>query len=201
MKTLSLLVILSGLFAGSASAQQTPLQSILQNTVSLMETEPLPALAGEGMTSVPLVIANLNAWAASWCALQGASEADCANSAVIATTAGPFVTQLAADFALVPASQWNPATFSSNLPANVIGFKALQTSPTAPVSPPSLLVGKCYAVNGINGPSGTECQIAPGVKIASLVDGTVVSQNGQLYMTHVVQGLMGLSGFFEPLGN
>lgn len=194
--------LLAGLFAGHALAQtQTPLQAILQNTVTLMESEPLPALAGEGMTSIPLVVANLNAWATSWCALQGSSETDCASSASIAATVAPFTALLQTDFALVPASQWNPKTFTSNLPANVIGFKAIQVSPTAPVTVPTVLVGQCYAVNGINGPSGIECMIAPGVKISSLTNGQIVSQNGQLFMTHVVQGLMGLSGFFEPLAN
>lgn len=202
-------VLLLSAFAGGLLLAQTagtvvpPLSAVLADYVQQVESESFLALYGENMKTVGDVIANMETVASNYCGgiatIAGINPAvtGCANASA---AEAPFVTQLQNDFALAAASQWNPATFTNNLPANVAGYLALQkpAPPPAP-APPTQVVGNCYQVSGVNSPTGTICSPASGVSLSQLTDGQLVSQGGQLYLTHVVSGLMGKSAFFEPV--
>lgn len=182
------------------------LATVMQNEVTSMESESILSLCGEGMCSTALVVANLNAWASSYCAEQPLAGG-CGSTAQVAAIMAPFVAQLQAAFALVPASQWNPSTFTATgTYVNAIGFVQQAAASPAPAAPvvPQLIVDttSCNFISGINGPSGTICGAMPGVTVAMVQAlGPYVSQGGALYSVHISRGLMGTTYFFEPVGN
>lgn len=193
---------------GLSSVAIPTLGTMAQNTNTMMESESILSLVGQGTVSPAAAVANLNATANAYCGGQfGPQLADCASPAAIAAALAPYVAQLQAAFTLVPLSQWNPLTFTvTGQYASAIQYvnAAAALAATPPTGPaiPQLIVGTCYTVNGINSPSGIECGGADGVTVAMVQAlGPMVSQNGQLYSVHVYREMMGMAYYFSPVSN
>lgn len=189
---------------GASTVVVPTVATMAQNTVTQMEDESILALTGEGMVNTQSVVSNLNAVVTNYCNLWP-TLTSCDSAADIATALAPYVTQLQTAFALVPASQWNPSTFTTSTYVNAIGFlNAANTTPsgsTTPTTPTSIVnTATCVTITGINSTGGVECEANVGVTLAQVkaLNGYVV-QNGVLYKVVIENELMGTTYLFFPM--
>ncbi len=171
------------------------LSTALASWVQIVESESVLSLFNEGMNGAAGVQAQLRGTADVICAEASGTLSECPNEAA---AEAPFLAQLAADFARVPASQWNPATFSANLGVSAAQFKPAPPSPLVPSRSGSNMVNVATCVV----PSGsaiTMCLGGPGSNAAQASNGALFGEGGVAYVTHVSNGLFGRTVWYEPV--
>lgn len=173
---------------------QAPLIATLMNAwIAETENESVLALANQGQNS-PAALA-------AACVAEGQNYI---NSLAIfnppppdasLATIKPYAQRIQFEAAFVPPSQFVPATFSINAPDTIAQCMAAAQAAVqpAPPPPPANPVGVCYNVGG-----AVMCEGATGVTPAMFTDGEVVMSNGQSYVAHITQQLMGPELWFTP---
>ena len=159
------------------------LATALRNEVTAAENVSVLALTNQGQGSIALIQAATTALASSYCREAGGALPGCDD---IPGTLAPFLAEEALVFGLVPASQWDPRTFSINMPVYALAYvPAPQPTPVVPGGQP--LVGMCYffGTNGI-------CNPGPGASVVNIKDGQVVIQDGKKYIARVTVGLLAM---------
>ena len=165
---------------------QSNLESKLQQLLAQVTTMTTLSLVNEGITGPNAFPVMFLAAAQSLC--EEGNLPDCPNSAALAAK---YAAMAQAAYANVPASQWNPATFTAT-------GSAPQT-PSAPPAPPSTnLFGVPVGDGRLNLGQFAVSEITAGTLLNGAI--AVNPADGKTYALTFAIGLagMGISGFWTP---
>jgi len=155
--------------------------------IQQVENQSIISLTNEGLGSAVKIATEVTNLVKVLCAESNGTLGGCN---ILDTITTPYVAEIESTFALVPASQWDPRTFTTNPCGTAACYKPKQPAPiVAPVNQP--LVGPCYPTF-----FGTVCSYNTSATAAGVKDGDVVTQDGVNYVAHISQGLMGPTRIF-----
>lgn len=147
---------------GNSSTTTFNLETQLQQLVQQITAQSPASLANQGITPSTM-FATFMAEAQGYCAEGGAPLPDCGNMAALVSK---YASQAAGAFSSVPASQFNPATYTAyapasrpqaitspgpaQLPAPPMPPIPAANPPVAPITPPPVVNPPAAASNGVN---------------------------------------------------